>query len=126
MTENTTYILSGGRVIDPSRNIDKVMDIGVADGKIVDPKSIKGAEVIKLKGMVITPGLIDIHVHLRDPGQTTSETISTGTMAAAAGGFTSIVPMPNTKPAADSAGTIDYIMRKAKESAVINCFPAVR
>ncbi len=113
MTKKSSYIISGGRVIDPSRNIDKVMDIGVADGKIVDPKKLKDVEVINVKGMVVTPGLIDIHVHLRDPGQTTSETISTGTMAAAAGGFTSIVPMPNTKPAADNPGTIDHILSPA-------------
>ncbi|MDD3118714.1 MAG: dihydroorotase [Victivallales bacterium] len=123
MTKQTTFILAGGRVVDPSRNLDRVMDIGVADGMIVDPNTLSGAERVDVSGLVVVPGLIDIHVHLRDPGQTISETISTGAMAAAAGGFTSIVPMPNTRPAADNTGTIDHIMRKARSSAVVKLLP---
>ncbi len=124
MTENMKYILKGGRVVDPSRNLDTVMSIGVSDGKIVDPTSIPGAEIIDVTGKILTPGLIDIHVHLRDPGQTASETIASGTKAAAAGGFTTIVSMPNTKPVADSTGTIDNIKRKVKESATIKVLPS--
>lgn len=123
MTENKNFILKGGRVIDPIRDIDAIMDIGVADGFIVPAEKVKNGDVIDVSGMIVTPGLIDMHVHLREPGYTAAENIRTGTMAAAAGGFTSVVAMPNTKPAADSAGTIDYILRNAKESAVIRVLP---
>ncbi|MBU8901416.1 MAG: amidohydrolase family protein, partial [Victivallales bacterium] len=83
------------------------MDIGVKNGKIVDPKTLKNAEKINLKGKIVAPGFIDLHVHLRQPGNTAAETIETGTMAAAAGGFTAIVAMPNTNPAADTAAAIE-------------------
>jgi dihydroorotase len=124
MTNSKTFILKGGRVVDPAGKIDAIMDVGVSDGKIVNAQSIRGAEEINVSGKVITPGLIDVHVHLRDPGQTASETMASGTMAAAAGGFTTVVSMPNTKPVADSTGTIDNIRRKISESAVIKVLPS--
>jgi len=123
MTDHANFILTGGRVIDPIRKIDEVMDIGVADGVLTPPEKVKKPTIVNVKGLVVTPGLIDMHVHLREPGNTAAETIRTGTMAAAAGGFTSIVSMPNTKPAADNAGTIDYILRNAKESGIIRVLP---
>jgi dihydroorotase len=123
MTEKREFILTGGRVVDPFRGIDKIMDIGVKDGKIVDPAAIKDAEKIDLNGKIVAPGFIDIHVHLRQPGNTNAETIATGTMAAAAGGFAKIVAMPNTSPAADTAGTIEYIRRHTERDGVVKVYP---
>ncbi len=123
MTEKSSYILKGGRVVDPSRGIDTVMDIGVSNGKITDPSKIKNPEIINVKKLVVAPGFTDMHVHLRQPGNTTAETIATGTMAAAAGGFTGIVAMPNTSPPADSAGTIEYIRRHTEQNGVVRVYP---
>ena len=104
------YILENARVIDPVQNIDSAGDIAVCDGRIADPATMPaGTERIDLKGKVVAPGFIDLHVHLRHPGKTQAETIHTGTLAAAAGGFTSIVAMPNTSPAADNPGRINFI-----------------
>lgn len=112
-------IYKGARVIDPARNIDKVMDIGVENGVFADPATLKDAEVVDLAGYVLAPGFIDLHVHLRQPGKTDAETIHTGTLAAAAGGFTSIVAMPNTSPCADNPGTIHYIRTYAQAEGVV-------
>ena len=108
-------IYKGARVIDPARNIDKVMDIGVENGVFADPATLKDAEVVD--------GFIDLHVHLRQPGKTDAETIHTGTLAAAAGGFTSIVAMPNTSPCADNPGTIHYIRTYAQAEGVVKVLP---
>lgn len=123
MTEKSSYILKGGRVVDPSRGIDTVMDIGVSNGRIADPAKIKNPEIVNVKKLVVAPGFTDMHVHLRQPGNTTAETIATGTMAAAAGGFTGIVAMPNTSPPADSAGTIEYIRRHTELYGVVRVYP---
>ncbi|OGV51659.1 MAG: dihydroorotase, partial [Lentisphaerae bacterium GWF2_52_8] len=123
MTEKTNYILQGGRVIDPSRGIDQIMDIGVANGRICSPERISDAANLDLKGLVVAPGFIDMHVHLRQPGKVAAETIRTGTMAAAAGGFTSVVAMPNTNPVADTAGTIEYLRRHTEREGVVRVFP---
>ncbi len=116
-------LLKNARIIDPARNIDKVGDLGIANGVIVDVSELKAPEVIDLTGKVLSPGFIDVHVHLRQPGNTTAETIATGSMAAAAGGFTSIVAMPNTNPAADTAGAIEYLHSIAAEQAVVKVLP---
>ena len=118
------YILQNARVIDPSQNLDAVADIGVLDGKIADPMRMPSdAERIDLSGKVIAPGFIDLHVHLRHPGKTQAETIHTGTLAAAAGGFTTIVAMPNTSPAADNPGTIHYVLTHAEREGVVKVLP---
>lgn len=119
------WIFTGARVVDPSRGIDKIMDIGVIDGVFADPASIdkSKAKIIDLKGYVLAPGFVDIHVHLRQPGRTDAETIRTGTMAAAAGGFTSIVAMPNTNPCADSPGAIHYLRTYAEQDGVVKVLP---
>ena len=116
------YILKNARVIDPSTDFDGVKDIYVTDGKFA-AEAAADAETIDLKGYVLAPGFVDIHVHLRHPGKTAAETIHTGTMAAAAGGFTSIVAMPNTSPCADNPGTIQYVLTNAENDGVVNVLP---
>ena len=112
-------ILKNARVIDPARGIDSVGDIAISNGVIVEASQTRDAEVIDLTGKIVSPGFIDVHVHLRQPGNTAAETVATGTMAAAAGGFTSIVAMPNTTPAADNAGAIELLKRTAQEQGVV-------
>ncbi len=114
-------ILKNGRVIDPANGVDATGDVFVAGGRIVGEKPAK-AEIIDVSGLVVCPGLIDLHVHLREPGQSHKETIASGTAAAAAGGFTSIVCMPNTSPVADSPSVISWIRERAAQTAVVNVF----
>jgi dihydroorotase len=114
--------ITNGRIIDPANIRDEVADLWLADGKITAPQPGSKNETIDARGLVVSPGLIDIHVHLREPGQSHKETIATGTRAAAAGGFTSIVAMPNTNPSADSAATITWIKEKATREACVNVF----
>ena len=114
--------ITNGRIIDPANNRDEVADLWLADGKISVPQLGSETETLDARGLVVSPGLIDIHVHLREPGQSHKETIATGTRAAAAGGFTSIVAMPNTNPSADSAATITWIKDKAAREACVNVF----
>ena len=116
-------LFRNARVIDVARNIDAVGDIGVADGVIAEPSHLRDPEVIDLSGKVLSPGFIDLHVHLRQPGNTDAETIATGTLAAAAGGFTAIVAMPNTKPAADNPGAIELLRRTAADQGAVRVFP---
>jgi len=125
-----SLLLTGGRVLDPSCGFDAMADVWIEDGRIkavgpgVASQAGTGPTVVELKGMVVCPGLIDIHVHLRDPGQTAKETIASGTAAAARGGFTSVVCMPNTSPAIDTPGTVALINEKASRDGVVNVFVA--
>ena len=115
------FIVKNARVVDPSREIDEVGEICVKDGVFCG--SVSGAaEVIDAKGLVLVPGFVDMHVHMREPGQTSKESIATGTAAAAAGGFTSAMAMPNTSPAADSPSTIRLINDIISESAKIRVY----
>ena len=116
-------MIKNGRVIDPANGVDEVRDVFVVDGKIAVAPPAKDAEVIDATGKIVTPGLIDMHVHLREPGRSDKETIETGTRCAARGGFTSVVCMPNTSPAADNTGTIAFIKQRAAEAACVNVFP---
>lgn len=120
-------LIKGGRVIDPSQGIDEVVDILVENGIIKGLgkhlKEEKGCETIEAAGFLVTPGLIDMHVHLRDPGLEYKEDIVTGTRAAAAGGFTSVACMPNTRPVNDNKGVTAYIVNKAKAEALVNVYP---
>ena len=116
-------LFKNARIIDPVRQIDAVDSLGVADGVIVAPGKLKHPEVIDLTGKVLCPGFIDLHVHLRQPGNTMAETIASGSRAAAAGGFTSIVAMPNTKPAADNVGAIELLRSTAMRQAVVKVLP---
>ena len=123
-----SLLLIGGRVIDPASRLDTVTDLLMVQGKIaaLGPEAAQQApaetEKFDAKGQVVCPGLIDLHVHLREPGQTAKETIITGTAAAARGGFTSLVCMPNTSPPIDNAGTVALIRERAERSGVINVF----
>lgn len=122
-----SLLIKGGRVIDPSQNIDGIMDILVEDGVIKQVgaglTAPAGAETIDAAGKYVTPGLIDMHVHLRDPGLEYKEDIISGTRAAAAGGFTSVCCMPNTKPPIDNKAIASYIINKAKAEGFCNVFP---
>ncbi len=123
-------LLTNGHVIDPANGVNRVADLHIADGKI-ERLDFEGSgrrvggddEIIDATGLLVCPGLIDMHVHLREPGQSAKETIATGTRAAAAGGFTSVVCMPNTAPPADNASTIAWIKERAAREAVVNVFP---
>lgn len=114
-------LIKNARVVDPSQNLDKVCDIAVRDGVFAEKVSPK-AEVVDAKGLVLAPGFVDMHVHLREPGQTSKESVATGTAAAAAGGFTSIVAMPNTVPAADNASTVRLINDIIAETAKVRVY----
>ena len=118
--------IRNGRVIDPASGLDSVCDVLIDTGRIaaVGPNlDIGGAEEFDATGLVVAPGFIDMHVHLREPGFEYAETIETGSRAAAAGGFTSICPMPNTSPVNDSATVTSYIVERASRHAVVNVFP---
>jgi dihydroorotase len=118
--------ITNARVIDPSARRNARGDLFIADGRLVAGFSAAqkmSAEKIDARGLVACPGLVDIHVHLREPGQTHKETIQTGSWAAAAGGFTTVVCMPNTSPVADNAGTIEYIHNAIEHGAVVHVHP---
>ena len=114
-----SLLLIGGRVVDPANRFDAAADLLLREGKVAAvgkdaaAQAPADAERLDVKGLVVCPGLIDLHVHLREPGQTAKETIATGTAAAARGGFTSVVCMPNTSPAIDNAGTVALIHERA-------------
>jgi len=123
-----SLVIRGGQLIDPAAGIDGLKDILLKDGRVAEiagPGKLKGAdgaEVLDATGLVVAPGLIDMHVHLREPGQAHKETIATGTAAAAAGGFTSVAAMPNTRPVNDSVETTRW-MQAAERGAVVRVFP---
>jgi dihydroorotase len=121
----SSMIIRGGRVIDPANKRDEVVDLAIVDGKIAEKSAIKGQkeEQVDANGLIVAPGLIDIHVHLREPGFGHKETIASGTRAAAAGGFTTIICMPNTSPAADNPATIAWIKDRAAEAGCVNVLP---
>jgi dihydroorotase len=118
--------IQNGRVIDPANQRDEIADLYAVNGRLVEGLSDgqkAAATKVDANGLVVAPGLVDIHVHFRDPGQTHKEDIRSGSLAAAAGGFTSVVCMPNTSPVCDNAGTIQRIMDKVARDAVINIYP---
>jgi dihydroorotase, multifunctional complex type len=117
-------LILNGRVIDPANGLDEARDLLLRDGRIaaIDKpgtlKNVEAAETIDATGLVVTPGLVDVHVHLREPGQTYKETIATGTAAAAAGGFTTVVAMPNTIPVNDSVAGLEWMLAPERGSVV--------
>src|ERR1700746_2467029 len=123
----TSLLIKGGHVIDPAARIDAPMDIMLRDGRVVEvapPNKVRGGadEKFDARGLVVAPGFIDLHVHLREPGQNYKETIASGTAAAAGGGFTSVCCMPNTNPVIDSQEWVTWL-RQPERGAVVNVFP---
>src|SRR5258706_5043049 len=119
-------LIKNGRVIDPASHHDAVADLWIKDELIKGVGanlSTAGSEVFDATGLIVAPGFIDMHVHLREPGFEHAETIESGSRAAAAGGFTSICPMPNTKPVNDNATVTSYMIEKARRHAVVNVYP---
>jgi dihydroorotase len=121
-----SIVIKNGRVIDPASKTDRVADVLIVEGRVagVAPDlSSPNAEVFDATGMIVAPGFIDMHVHLREPGFEHAETIESGSRAAAAGGFTSVCCMPNTKPVNDSVTVTSYIVERARRKAIVNVFP---
>ena len=126
-THSKSLLIRGGRVVDPAQKLDAVHDLLLRDDKVAEiapAGKIRGGadKTFDARGLIVTPGFIDLHVHLREPGQSHKETIAYGTAAAAAGGFTSICPMPNTSPVNDSAEITQW-MQAPERGAVVNVFP---
>jgi dihydroorotase len=122
----TTLAIHGGRVIDPVNAIDSVADVLIEDGRIaaVGPGTGKDAsETIDASGLIVAPGFVDIHTHLREPGFEHKETIATGTLAAARGGFTTVCAMPNTNPPMDTAATVEFVLRTAETQGHVRVLP---
>jgi dihydroorotase len=124
----TALVIRGGHLIDPAAGVDALKDVLLKDGRVAEIaspgklKSANGAEILDAAGLYLAPGLVDIHVHLREPGQGYKETIATGTAAAAAGGFTSVAAMPNTTPVNDSPEVTRW-MQAPERGAVVRVFP---
>ena len=122
-------LIKGPRVIDPSRGLDEITDVLVKDGRIATVGQIpadqapESCRIIEAAGLVASPGFIDLHCHLREPGFEYKETFATGTRAAACGGFTTVCCMPNSEPPIDNAAVVDLIKRRAREDAVVRVFP---
>jgi dihydroorotase len=119
-------VIKGGKIIDPSQGLEKVADLFIAGGRVSeigDDLSVEGAEVFDAGGLIVSPGFIDLHVHLREPGEEYKETIESGVRAAVAGGFTSVCAMPNTKPVNDNASITRSIIEKARAANLAHVFP---
>lgn len=120
-------LLSGGTLVDPSQRLNEPGDLLISDGKITGVGSriegADGAEIIDCSGLVISPGFIDVHCHLREPGREDVETIATGARAAAAGGFTAVCAMPNTDPVTDNQAAVGFIVRQGQRAAAARVYP---
>lgn len=119
--------VKGGHVVDPSQDLDGPYEVLIEDGQIAQVaekvKGVRGAQAFDATGLIVTPGLIDMHVHLREPGQEYKETVRTGTLAAAAGGFTAVACMPNTSPPNDCRSVTEHIMVEARENPFARVYP---
>src|SRR5881296_4294675 len=120
-------VLLGGRVIDPSRDLDQPADVLIQDGKIAglgaNLSAPDGADVRDVTGKVVAPGLVDVHVHLREPGNEDEETVATGARAAVAGGFTAVCAMPNTDPVTDNQAAVGFIVRQSVRAGLARVYP---
>jgi dihydroorotase len=125
-----SLLLTGGRIVDPANRLDTVADLLITDGKVAAIgsdavlKAPQGTPRLGVSGLAVCPGLIDLHVHLREPGQTAKESIATGTASAARGGFTTVVCMPNTTPAIDNASAVALVHERAEREGVVNVLVA--
>lgn len=121
-----SWYLSGGRIVDPAGGTDGIRDLLIADGRVMDPVEGRpdGCRTLDAGGMVVVPGLIDLHVHFREPGAETAETIASGSSAASRGGFTTVVAMPNTDPPVDSAERVSWQLQRSREADTIRVLPA--
>ncbi len=119
-------IIRKGRVVDPSQNLDQIADLGIEQGRVIEIAariSKKASREVDARGLIVMPGFIDMHVHLREPGREETETIESGTKAAARGGFTAVACMPNTQPVNDSAALTTRILERAREVSKIPVYP---
>jgi dihydroorotase len=116
-------LIEGGRIVDPAAGRDEVGDLVIAGGRIAAPGGASADEVIDARGLVVMPGAIDIHVHLREPGREDEETIASGARAAVRGGFTGVACMPNTEPALDNQGAIRFVIARASEAEMARVHP---
>src|SRR5919112_1432056 len=120
-------LFKGGRVVDPANGRDGMFDVLIDGDRIAEVGtniSANGATVVNIPhGLIVCPGFIDMHVHLREPGQEHKETVATGVASAVAGGFTAVACMPNTKPVNDNAGVTEYILKKAAEAGLARVYP---
>ena len=122
-----SYLIKGGRVVDPASGTDGTKDVLIEDGLVAaidDSIDKNGAEVVDAAGMVVSPGFVDMHTHVREPGREDEETIATASAAAAAGGFTAICTMPNTDPVADSASIVEKVWALGREAGLVKVLPA--
>ena len=120
-------LLQGGRVIDPARGVDQIADVLIQDGKIAATGTglgtPDGADVRNVSGLVVAPGLVDVHVHLREPGNEDEETVASGARAAVAGGFTAVCAMPNTDPVTDNQAAVGFIVRQSVRAGLARVYP---
>src|SRR6204780_4152282 len=126
-TENKSLLIKGGQLVDPAARVNAPMDLLLRDGRVAEvalPNKIRGSadEKFDARGVIVAPGFIDLHVHLREPGQGYKETIAARTAAGAAGGFASVCPMSNTAPVADTVEWVSWL-RSPERGAVVNVFP---
>ncbi len=121
----STFLIKSGRVVDPACGVDAIANVFIRDGKIVSvgDKAPKATETLDARGLVVCPGLIDMHVHLREPGKEEEETIASGSAAAIAGGFTSVAAMPNTDPACDSEAQVEFTILQGRRANLANVYP---
>ncbi|MDP9348558.1 MAG: amidohydrolase family protein, partial [Gemmatimonadota bacterium] len=121
-------LIRGGRVIDPSQGLDATLDLLLHGGAVAeigeDLEGPEEAEVVDAAGLVVCPGLIDVHVHLREPGFEHKETIATGARAAAAGGFTAVVAMPNTDPPIDNPASVGFVLAEGLRAGAARVYPS--
>src|SRR5215218_6621541 len=120
-----SLLIQNGTILDPSQKLERKGDLLLRDGKVaaVGENLGKADEVIDARGAYVVPGLIDVHVHLREPGDEEEETIASGAAAAVAGGFTTVCCMPNTKPPLDSEASIEFVLRESERVGLANVYP---